>query len=93
MFGNAVSAEGDTAFGRDIFPEKARAGIGFFVAGQRSNAFEANHLRNLRVGMLAGELILVTHQRLKHGLVNPNIPVAMRHDVVAGAGLRLRGRG
>ena len=32
-------------------------------------------------------------ERLKHALMHLNVPVAMRHDIVAGAGLRFGGGG
>ena len=69
VFGNAVAAKSNTPFAGDIFPEEACAGLGFLVAGERGNAFEADHLGNLRVRMLAGELILMALQRIKNGLV------------------------
>ena len=69
VFGNTVAAKGETPLAGDILPEVARAGVGFLVARERGDAFEADHLGNLRVGMLAGELILVALQRIEHGLV------------------------
>jgi len=69
VLGHAVAAEGDRALAGDILPEEARAGLGGLVAGERGDALEADDLRDLGVGVLAGELVAVRDERVEHGLV------------------------
>src|SRR5262249_47568546 len=45
------------------------------------------------LAVLRNELLHDVIERLEHAVMNLNIPVAMRHDVVAGAGLTFGGGG
>ena len=93
VFGNAVAAKGDAALAGNFLPEEARAGIGFLVARERGNALEADHFGNLRVGMFAGELILMTLQRIQHGLVAEALREAKLDEDLMAFGIAYRRAG
>ena len=89
VLGHAVAAKGDGAVPGDGVPEEARAGVGGLVARQRGDALETDDLRDLGVGVFAGELILVLDERVEDGLV---VEALRRLQVapVAGDGVDVR---
>ncbi len=66
---DAVAADGHRAMVMHGLPEELRGLLPVAPAGHVADAFEADHLRNLRVGVQAGELVLLFFERAQDGLV------------------------
>ena len=69
MLGNTVAAKNNRSPTGNRVPEKARAGVGFCVAGKRGDPLETGDLRDLRIGVQTGEAVLLIHERVKNGFM------------------------
>ena len=69
VLAHAVAADGDGALLHHFGPEVFRGVPPGFIAGELANALVADHLRDLRVGVQAGQFVFMFFQRLQDGLV------------------------